>query len=128
MEPKFYDKQSNIYDKQSKGKNRVISFNDRNTTVYFDSFGIKYIVQEVFKIKDKSITHLEYNYIFRIQSHNVILCRFYYISFIKYMTARKTLLDYTNLCSPNDNKKYGKIIYMFFNDKYGKKTQALNLD
>ena len=86
---KFGAQVINVYDKQSKGKNRVISFNDRNTTVYFDSFGIKYIVQEVFKIKDKSITHLEYNYIFRIQSHNVILCRFYYIFFIKYMKQEK---------------------------------------
>ena len=36
---------------------------------------------------------------------------FYYIVFIKYMLAGKTLLDYTNLFSLNDYKKNDKIIY-----------------
>ena len=49
-------------------------FFDRNTAVYFDSFGTEYIPQEVLsKIKDKSIT---YN-IFRIQSDDSIMCGFY---------------------------------------------------
>ena len=34
------------------------------------------------------------------------------------MLAGKTLLNYTNLFSPNDNKKLGKIIYKYFEDKY----------
>ena len=42
----------------------VLSFSDRSTAVYFDSFGIEYIPQEVLKkIQDKLITHS----IFRIQ-------------------------------------------------------------
>ena len=42
----------------------VLSFSDRSTAVYCDSFGIEYIPQEVLKkIKDKLITHS----IFRIQ-------------------------------------------------------------
>ena len=47
----------NLDDKQSKGTHRVLLFIDRNTVVYFDSFGIDYIPQKVLsKIKDKSIT------------------------------------------------------------------------
>ena len=80
--------------KKSKGTHSVSLFIDRNTSVYFDSFGIEYIPQEVLnKIKDKSITHN----IFRIQGNESIMCGFYCIVFIEYMLAGKILLDYTLL-------------------------------
>ena len=34
------------------------------------------------------------------------------------MLEGKTLLDYTNLLSPNDYKMNKKIIYKYFKDKY----------
>ena len=75
--------------------------------MYFDSFEIEYIPQEVLnKVKDKSIT---YN-IFRMQIDDSIMCRFYYTAFIEYMIAGKALLDYTNLFSPNVYSKNDKII------------------
>ena len=41
----------------------------------------------------------------------------YFIAFIEYMLAGKTLLlDYTNLFSRNDYKKNDKIIYKYFKD------------
>ena len=49
-----------------------------------------------------------------------IICGFYCIDFIEYMLAGKTLLDYTNLFSPNAYKKNDKIIYKYFKDKYGR--------
>ena len=53
----------------------------------------KNISQEVLnKIKDKSITHN----IIRIQYNDSVMCRFYCITFIEYMLARKTLFNYTN--------------------------------
>ena len=80
--------------KKSKGTHSVSLFIDRNTSVYFDSFGIEYIPQEVLnKIKDKSITHN----IFRIRGNESIMCGFYCIVFIEYMLAGKILLDYTLL-------------------------------
>ena len=48
------------------------------------------------------------------------MCGFYCIDFIEYMLSGKTFLDYTNLVSPNDYKKNGKIIYKYFKDKYAK--------
>ena len=48
------------------------------------------------------------------------MCGFYYIAFIEYMLAGKTLLDHTNLFSLNDHKKNDKIIYKYFKDKYVK--------
>ena len=103
--------------KKIKGTHWVSLFIDRNTAVYSDSFGIEYIPQEVLnKIKDKSITHN----IFKIQDNDSIMCGFYCITFIDYMLAGKTLLDYTNLFSPNDYEKNDKIIYKYFTDKYVK--------
>ena len=42
---------------------------------------------------------------FRIKDNGSIMCGFYRTSFIEYMLAGKTLLDYTKLFSPNDYKK-----------------------
>ena len=36
------------------------------------------------------------------------------------MLAGKALLSYTNLSSPDDYKKNGKILYKYFKDKYVK--------
>ena len=56
----------NLDDKNSNGTYWVSLFVDNNLAVYFDSFGIEYIPQEVLnKIKDKSIAHN----IFRIQDN-----------------------------------------------------------
>ena len=50
-----------------------------NTAVYFGSFGIEYIPQELLsKINNKSITQN----IFRIQDNGFIICGFYYIAFM----------------------------------------------
>ena len=59
----------NLDDKQSKGTHWVSLFIDKNTALYFDSFGIEYIPQEVLnKIRDKFITHN----IFRTQDNDLI--------------------------------------------------------
>ena len=94
----------------SKGTHWVSLFFNKNTAVYFDSFGTEYISQEVLnKIRDKSITHN----IFRIQDNESIMCQLYCIAFIEYMLAGKTLLNYTNAFSPNDYEKNDKIIYKY---------------
>ena len=108
-------------DKNSKGIHWVSLLIDRNLAAYFDSFGIEYITQEVLnKIKDKSIT---YN-IFRIQDKESIMCWFYCIAYMEYMLAGKTLLEYTNLFSPNDYQKKDKIIFKYFKDKYGRRSKS----
>ena len=44
--------------KKGKGTHWVSLFIDRNTAVYFDSFGIEYTPQDASnKIRDKSVTH-----------------------------------------------------------------------
>ena len=56
------------------------------------------------KTIDKSIIHD----IFIIQCDDSIMRGFYCFGFIEYMIASKT--NYTNLSTPNDYKKNGKII------------------
>ena len=110
----------NLNVKQSKGTHWVSLFIDRHVSVYFDSFGIEYISQELLsKIRDKPITHN----IFRMQDYDSIMCGFYCIAFIEYMFVRKTLLDYTNFFSPNEYKKNDKMIYKYFKDKCGKRKR-----
>ena len=66
---------------------------------------LEFIPQEISSnIKHKSITHNT----FRIQGNKSIMSGFYCITLIEYMLAVKTLLDYTNLFSPNDYKKMTK--------------------
>ena len=51
----------------------------------------------------------------------MIMCRRYCIALIGYMIAGKTLLDYTNLFSPNGYKKNDEIIYKYFKERYSKR-------
>ena len=48
------------------------------------------------------------------------MCGFYCIAFIEYILVGETLLDYTNLFSPNDYKENNKIINEYLKGKYGK--------
>ena len=87
---------------KSKVKHWVLLFVERNIAVYIGSLGIEYILQKVLnKNRDKPITHKT----FRIQGNDSIMYGYYCIAFIKYMLARETMLDYTNLFSLIDRKK-----------------------
>ena len=72
------------------------------------------------KIKDKSITQN----IFIIEDNEYVMCGFYWIAFIEYKLAGKTLSIYTNLFSPNDYKNNDKIVYKYFKDKYGRRSNS----
>ena len=52
-----------------------------------------------------------------MQDNESIMSGFYCIDFIEYMLVGKTLLEYTNLLSPDDYKKNEKTIYKYFKDK-----------
>ena len=49
----------------------------------------------------------------RIQAYDSIMCGYFCIGFIDFMLKGKSLLDYTNLFSPNDYEKNDKIILTF---------------
>ena len=107
----------NVDEKKRNEIHWISLFIDRNATVCFNFFVIKYTPHKILdNIKDKSVIHN----IFRIQDNDSIMWIFYCTSFIEHMLPGKTLLDYTNSFSPNDYKKNDKIIYKFFKDKYVK--------
>ena len=43
--------------------------------------------------------------IFRIQADNSIMCRYFCIGFIDFMSAEKSLIDFTSLFSPYNFKE-----------------------
>ena len=83
-----------------------------NNIIYFDSFGVEHIPKEIKKfIGNKNmITN-----IYTIQAYNSIMCGYFCITFIDFMLKGKSLLDYTNLFSPNDYEKNDKMILKYFN-------------
>ena len=50
----------------------------------------------------------------RVQAYNSVMCGYFYLGFFDFMLKSKTLLEYTNLFSPNDHEKNNKIILKFF--------------
>ena len=78
--------------------------------MYFDTFLVEHSPNEIKKfIGNKNIRN-----IFRIQVHGAIMCRHFCIWFIDFMLKGKSLLDYTNIFSPNDYKKINQIILKRF--------------
>ena len=89
-----------------------ISFYTKNNEViYFDSFGIEHVPEEVKNfIGNKDIK----TNIFRIQAYNSILCDYFCIGSIDFMLASKTLINFTSLFSPHNFEKNDKIILKYF--------------
>ena len=101
----------NLDEYENTGTHWITLFVKTNEVIYFDSFGIEHIPKETeHAIGNKKIKAS----IFRLQAYDSIMCRYYCIEFINYMLNGKTLLDYTNLFSPNDFKKNDQSIKRIF--------------
>ena len=71
----------------------LLYFVKKNEIVYFDSFGVEHIPEEIKEfIGNKNIKAN----IFRIQANNSVMCGYFCIGFIDFMLADKKLTDYTN--------------------------------
>ena len=69
---------------------------------YFDSFGAEYIPAEIKKfLRNKNTTTNN----FKIQAYDSIMCGYFCIRVFDFMVEPKSLLDYTNIFSPNEYKK-----------------------
>ena len=88
----------------------------------FDSFGIEHIPKEINKFINNNIK----SNIFRIQAYDSTMCGYFCIEFINYMLKGKTLLDYSNLFSPNNLKKNGQFIKRIFKN-YNLNVIELNI-
>ena len=100
----------NLDEYENTGTHWIALFVETNEVIYFDSFGIEHVPKEITKFIGNSTTKsssLERNKkikanIFRIQVYDSITCGYFCIEFINYILKSNTLLDYSNLFSPND--------------------------
>ena len=96
------------------GTHWIALFCYKNEIVYFDSFGVEHIPEEVKEfIGNKNIKA----YIFRVQANDSVMCRYFCMGFINFMLAGKKLIDYTNLFSPHDIKKNDNINLSYFKNE-----------
>ena len=101
----------NLDEYNSIGTHWIVLFVKRKYVVYFDSFGVEHIPKEIEHVVGNK--EIKAN-IFRLQAYDSIMCAYYCIEFIDYMFKGKTLLEYTNLFSPNDFKNNDQIIKRIF--------------
>ena len=87
---------------------------NNKTVTYLDSFGVEHIPKEIKGFIDNK--NIIAN-IFRIQAYDSVMCGYFYIAFINYKFMGKSLIDYTNLFSPNNFKKNDNIILNYFLNK-----------
>ena len=88
-------------------------FCNRNKIVYFNSFGVEPIPEEIKEFVGNR--NIKAN-IFRVQPNNSVMCGYFCIGFIDFMFANKTLTDYTNMFSTYDFNKNDQIILSYFKD------------
>ena len=75
------------------GTHWIALFCNRNEIVYFDSFGVEHIPEEIKEfIGNRKIKAN----IFQVQANNSVMCGYFCIGFIDLMLADKTLTDFTN--------------------------------
>ena len=81
-----------------------------NDIVYFDSFEAEHILNKIKKfIGNKNII----TNIYSREAYDSIICGYFCVGFIDFMLKGKSLLDYTNLFSPNNYHKNEKILKYF---------------
>ena len=81
------------------GTHWIALFCNRNEIVYFDSFGVEHVPEEIKEfIGNKNIKAN----IFRVQTNDSVMCGYFCIELIDFILAGKNLTTYTNLFSPHD--------------------------
>ena len=96
------------------GTHWIALFCNRSEIVYFDSFGVEHVPEEIKEfIGNKNIKAN----IFRVQENDSVMCGYFCIGFIDFMLADKKLTDYTSLFSPRDFKKNDDMILSCFKNE-----------
>ena len=80
---------------------------NNKTVTYIDSFRVENIPKEIKKFINNKTAIAN---IYRVQNYDSIMCGYFCIGFINYMFEGKSLIDFTNLFSPNNFKKNDDII------------------
>ena len=93
------------------GTHWIALFCNRNEIVYFDSFGVEHVPEEI-----KEFIRNKTN-IFRVQANDSVMCGYFCIGFIDFMLAGKKLTDFMNIFSPHDFEKNDGITLSYFKDE-----------
>ena len=96
------------------GIHRTALFCNRSEIVFFNSFGIEHVPEEIKKFAGSK--NIKAN-ILRVQANNSVMYGCFCIGLIDFMLAGKKLTDVTSLFSPYDFKKNDNIILSCFNDE-----------
>ena len=92
----------------------IALFCNRNEIVYFDSFGVEHVPEEIKEFVGNK--NIKAN-IFRVQPNDSVMCSSFSIGFIDFMLAGKKLTDFTNMFSSHNFKKNDDIILSYFKDE-----------
>ena len=104
----------NLDENADVGTHWIALFCNRNEIVYFGSFGVEHVPEEIKKfVSNKNIKAN----IFRVQSNDSVMCGYFCIGFIDFMLAGKELSDYTSSFFPDDFKKNDDIILSYFKNE-----------
>ena len=96
------------------GTHWIALFCNRNEIVYFDSFGVEHVPEEIKEfVENKNIIAN----IFRVQANNSVMCGYFCIRFIGFMFAGRRLTDFSGLFSSYNFDKYEEIILSCFKDE-----------
>ena len=97
------------------GTHWIALFCNRNEIVYFNSFGVEHVPEEIKEfIGNKNIK----TNIFWVQANDSVMYGYFCIGLIDFMLARKKLTDYTSLFSLHDSKKKDNIILSYFKNEW----------
>ena len=91
----------------------MLHFAKKKEIVYFDSFGVEHIPEEIKKFIGNKNTKAN---IFHVQANNSVMCGCFCTGSIDFMLGGKTLTDYNSLFSPHDFNKNDQIILPYFKD------------
>ena len=92
------------------GTHWIALFCNRNEIVYFNSFGVENVPEEIKELIKANI--------FPVQANDSVMCEYFCIGFIDFMLASKKLTDYTSLFSPHDFKKNDSVILSYFKNEW----------
>ena len=79
------------------GTHWIALFCNRNEIVYFNSFGVEHVPEEITKsVGNKNIK----GNVFQLQANYEVMCEYFCIGFIDFMLVGKKLTDFTSMFSP----------------------------
>ena len=84
------------------GTHWIALFCNRNKIVYFNSFGVEHISEE---IKEFTVNKNIKANIFQVQANNSVMCGYFCFGFSDFMLAGKKLTHFTNMFTAHDFKK-----------------------